>query len=88
MSYEQRFHFAEPMAAGYQDYQRQRNMTLGDLLLDNRVVFLQGEITNASANELVMKLLTCRARTVAKTLTFISTRPAEAFPRRWRSWTR
>jgi len=26
------------------DYQRQRQMTLGDLLLENRVIFLQGEI--------------------------------------------
>jgi ATP-dependent Clp protease protease subunit len=24
------------------DYQRQRQMTLGDLLLENRVIFLQG----------------------------------------------
>ena len=45
------------MNAGYQDYQRQRAMTLGDLLLDNRIIFLQGEITGGSANELVMKLL-------------------------------
>ena len=28
----------------YQSYQRQRQMTLGDLLLENRIVFLQGEI--------------------------------------------
>lgn len=45
------------MNAGYQDYQRQRPMTLGDLLLDNRIIFLQGEITTGSANDLVMKLL-------------------------------
>ena len=45
------------MNAGYQDYQRQRNMTLGDLLLENRIVFLQGEISTLSANEVVMKLL-------------------------------
>ncbi len=45
------------MNAGYQDYQRQRSMTLGDLLLDNRIIFLQGEITTGSANDLVMKLL-------------------------------
>ena len=32
-------------------------MTLGDLLLDNRIIFLQGEITTGSANDLVMKLL-------------------------------
>ena len=29
-----------PMLAGYKDYMRQRQMTLGDLLLENRIVFL------------------------------------------------
>jgi ATP-dependent Clp protease protease subunit len=43
--------------AGYGDYQRQRQMTLGDLLLENRIVFLQGEIWDGNANEVVMKLL-------------------------------
>jgi len=42
---------------GYQQMQRQRQMTLGDLLLENRIVFLQGEIHTGNANELVMKLL-------------------------------
>jgi ATP-dependent Clp protease, protease subunit len=41
----------------YQSYQRQRQMTLGDLLLENRIVFLQGEIYTGSANDVVMKLL-------------------------------
>src|SRR3954469_8350866 len=41
----------------YQQYQRQRQLTLGDLLLENRIVFLQGEIHTGNANELVMKLL-------------------------------
>ena len=41
----------------YQSYQRQRQMTLGDLLLENRIVFLQGEIYTGNANEIVMKLL-------------------------------
>src|ERR1051325_4210850 len=31
-------------------------MTLGDLLLENRIVFLQGEIHDGNANEIVMKL--------------------------------
>ncbi len=31
----------------YQQYQRQRQLTLGDLLLENRIVFLQGEIYTA-----------------------------------------
>ena len=32
----------------YQNYQRQRQLTLGDLLLENRIVFLQGEIYTAT----------------------------------------
>ncbi len=43
--------------AARRDYQQQRQMTLGDLLLENRVIFLQGEIYDGNANELVMKLL-------------------------------
>ncbi len=45
------------VAAAYRDYQRQRQMTLGDLLLENRIIFLQGEVFDGNANELVMKLL-------------------------------
>lgn len=32
-------------------------MTLGDLLLENRIIFLEGEIHDGNANGLVMKLL-------------------------------
>ena len=36
----------------YRDYQRQRQMlTLGDLLLENRIILLQGEIHDGNANE-------------------------------------
>ncbi len=38
-------------------YQRTREMTLDDLLLDNRIVFLIGEISYARATEVIMKLL-------------------------------
>ncbi|MCA8989417.1 MAG: ATP-dependent Clp protease proteolytic subunit, partial [Planctomycetaceae bacterium] len=38
-------------------YQRQRQMTIGDLLLENRIIFLDGPIHDASANLIVMKLL-------------------------------
>ena len=41
----------------YQDYQRQRWMTLQDMLLENRIVFLEGGIDDAVANNVVMKLL-------------------------------
>ena len=39
------------------DYMRQRQMTIGDLLLENRIVFLDGPIHDVSANLIVMKLL-------------------------------
>jgi ATP-dependent Clp protease, protease subunit len=48
------------MNAG-RDYTRQRNMGLGDLLLENRIVFLDGPIHDGSANLLVMKLLFLQA---------------------------
>lgn len=44
-----------PMAA--RDYQAQRQMTVGDLLLDNRIIFLDGPIHDGSANLVVMKML-------------------------------
>ena len=39
------------------DYTRQRQMGIDDLLLENRIVFLGGVITDGTANEIVMKLL-------------------------------
>jgi ATP-dependent Clp protease protease subunit len=50
-------HPFEPMLQRYRDYARQRQMTLGDLLLENRIVFLAGVINDMSAIEIVMKLL-------------------------------
>src|SRR5436189_72418 len=46
-----------PQIQRYRDYTRQRQMTLGDLLLENRIVFLEGVINDAMANLTVMKLL-------------------------------
>jgi len=46
----------DPVAT-YRDYERLRQLTLGDLLLENRIIFLQGVIHDAAANEVVMKLL-------------------------------
>ena len=48
---------AQPMLQRYRDYARQRQMTLGDLLLENRIIFLEGVINDATANLLVMKFL-------------------------------
>ena len=39
------------------DYARQRQMGIGDLLLENRIIFLDGPIHDGSANLVVMKLL-------------------------------
>ncbi len=50
-------------------------MTLGDLLLDNRIIFLQGEITNASANDLVMKLLYLQSVNRRKDINFYINSP-------------
>lgn len=55
----------EPMVQRYRDYARQRQMTLGDLLLENRIVFLgsspetggQSPITDYLANVTIQKLL-------------------------------
>lgn len=44
-----------PMAA--REYSAQRQMTVGDLLLDNRIVFLDGPIHDGSANLIIMKML-------------------------------
>ena len=38
-------------------YQRTREMTLDDLLLENRIVFMIGEISYGMATEVIMKLL-------------------------------
>ena len=44
-----------PMAA--REYTAQRQMGVGDLLLDNRIIFLDGPIHDASANLIIMKML-------------------------------
>lgn len=58
-----------------QAYQRQRQMTLGDLLLENRIVFLQGEIHTGNANELVMKLLYLQSENKKKDINFYLNSP-------------
>ncbi|MEZ6094935.1 MAG: ATP-dependent Clp protease proteolytic subunit [Pirellulaceae bacterium] len=56
-------------------YARQRQMTLGDLLLENRIVFLQGEIHTGNANELVMKLLYLQSENKKKDIHFYINSP-------------
>ena len=59
----------------YQDYQRQRQLTLGDLLLENRIIFLQGEIYTGNANELIMKLLYLQSNNRRKLIHFYLNSP-------------
>ena len=59
----------------YQSYQRQRQLTLGDLLLENRIIFLQGEIFTGNANEVVMKLLYLQSENRRKEISFYLNSP-------------
>jgi len=59
----------------YQSYTRQRQLTLGDLLLENRIVFLQGEIYTGNANEVVMKLLYLQSENRRKDIHFYLNSP-------------
>ena len=45
----------DPQNSG--DYTRTRQMTIGDLLLENRIIFLDGPIHDGMANLIVMKML-------------------------------
>jgi ATP-dependent Clp protease protease subunit len=70
-------HLAPPVfdSQSYQSYQRQRQLTLGDLLLENRIVFLQGEIYTGNANEVVMKLLYLQSENRRKDIHFYINSP-------------
>ncbi len=61
--------------SSYREYQRQRQLTLGDLLLENRIVFLQGEIYDGNASELVMKLLYLQSENRRKDIHFYINSP-------------
>jgi ATP-dependent Clp protease protease subunit len=62
-------------AANYRDYQRQRQLTLGDLLLENRIILLQGSIHDGNANEIVMKLLYLQSENRRKDIHFYVNSP-------------
>jgi len=62
-------------SSSYQSVQRQRQLTLGDLLLENRIVFLQGEIHTGNANEVVMKLLYLQSENRRKDIHFYINSP-------------
>ena len=48
---------SSPTVSQRRDYARQRQMGIGDLLLENRIVFLEGVINDGVANLIVMKML-------------------------------
>jgi len=62
-------------AGAYREYQRQRQLTLDDLLLENRIIFLPGEISDARANVLVMQLLYLQSETRRKDIHFYINSP-------------
>ena len=62
-------------AGAYRDYQRQRQLTLDDLLLENRIIFLPGEISDARANVLVMQLLYLQSENRRKDIHFYINSP-------------
>jgi ATP-dependent Clp protease, protease subunit len=51
------FHLDPQAASAGADYQRTRQLTLGDLLLENRIIFVDGAIYDGMANMIVMKML-------------------------------
>ena len=75
MSNSSRLGIVNPQISSYRDYQRQRQLTLGDLLLENRIILLQGEIHDANANELVMKLLYLQSENRRKDIHFYINSP-------------
>src|SRR5262249_50386039 len=70
----------DPMIQRYRDYARQRQMTLGDLLLENRIVFLAGVINDTSAVEIVMKLLYLQYENRTQEIHFYISSPGGSVP--------
>jgi ATP-dependent Clp protease protease subunit len=70
----------DPQIQRYRDYARQRQMTLGDLLLENRIVFLAGVINDMSAVEIVMKLLYLQYENRTQEIHFYISSPGGSVP--------
>src|SRR5438094_9574691 len=70
----------EPQLQRCRDYARQRQMTLGDLLLENRIVFLAGVINDMSAVEIVMKLLYLQYENRTQEVHFYISSPGGSVP--------
>jgi ATP-dependent Clp protease protease subunit len=67
--------YIPPQIQRYRDYTRQRQMTLGDLLLENRIIFLEGVINDAMANLTVMKLLFLQYENKSQEISFYINSP-------------
>lgn len=48
---------SRPAGQQYQGYQRYREMSIEDMLQENRIIFLAGPITERSASTIIMRLL-------------------------------
>src|SRR5216684_1741183 len=70
----------DPQLQRYREYARQRQMTLGDLLLENRIVFLAGVINDMSAIEIVMKLLYLQYENRTQEIHFYISSPGGSVP--------
>lgn len=57
MNYNQMQLTTQNAASAGADYTRTRQLTLGDLLLENRIIFVDGPIHDGMANMIVMKML-------------------------------
>ena len=68
-------------------YNRYREMTLEEMLLENRVVFLVGEINHVSASRVIMQMLYLQSVKRIRTSTCTSIRRAASSTTRWRSMT-
>ena len=74
----------EPKVQRYREYARQRQMTLGDLLLENRIIFLGGSLETATSRPSPTtwptspsrSCCTCSTRTAPRKSTSTSTAPA------------
>lgn len=66
------------MAASAITYQRTREMTIDELLLENRIVFMVGEINQASAARVMMQMLYLENVGRAKDINFYNNSPGGA----------
>lgn len=66
---------AGPYLQRHRDYARQRQMTLDDLLLENRIVFLLGPIDMGSATLVIMKFLYLQYENRSQAISFYINSP-------------